>query len=177
MIIQAAERLITGQGASALTVRGIAAEADMNPSLVRYYYDTTEDLLIAFFRELADRHCRKIDEALGEKRPLQALWDLQTKAPSGLMTMEIMSLGHRFEGLRHQLALHVDAVRTKATEFFREKCAGSMENAGVDSPEGVAFIFLAVTAALVADRGLGITTGNAEVIKRVDAWIAGLEGD
>ena len=93
------------------------------------------------------------------------------------MTMEIMSLGHRFEGLRHQLALHVDAVRTKATEFFREKCAGSMENAGVDSPEGVAFIFLAVTAALVADRGLGITTGNAEVIKRVDAWIAGLEGD
>jgi AcrR family transcriptional regulator len=176
LIIEAAERLITGQGASALTVRGIAAEAGMNPSLVRYYYETTEDLLIAFFRLLADGHCRMIDKALATERPLQALWDLQTKAPSGLLTMEVMSLGHRYEGLRHELAMHVELVRTKLARFFQEMFTKTGENDKGNSSEGIAFIFLAVTAALVADRGLGISAGNAEVMKLVDTWIVEWEG-
>jgi len=176
LILEAAERLISDQGASALTVRGIATEAGMNPSLVRYYYETTQDLLIAFFQQLAEGHCRKIDEALKAERPLQALWNLQTKAPSGLLTMEIMSLGHRYEALREELAVHVGVVRTKIARALQEACAKTDRNPGMDSPEGTAFVFLAIASALVADRGLGITLGNTEGTHLVEAWIARLEG-
>ncbi|WP_037492407.1 TetR/AcrR family transcriptional regulator [Sphingobium indicum] len=175
LILEAAERLISNQGASALTVRGIATEAGMNPSLVRYYYETTQDLLIAFFQQLAEGHCRKIDEALKAEQPLQALWNLQTRAPSGLLTMEIMSLGHRYEALREQLVMHVEVVRTKIARALQEAFERTDRNPGTASPEGAAFVFLAVAAALVADRGLDITKGNAEGTHLVEAWIAGLE--
>lgn len=176
LILEAAERLIGDQGASALTVRGIAREAGMNSSLVRYHYETTQDLLIAFFRQIAEGHCRKIDEALKAERPLQALWNLQTKAPSGLLTMEIMTLGHRHVALREELAMHVETVRTKLARAFEEAVARGDRNRGANSPEGMAYVFLAVTSALVADRGLAITTGNAEGARLVESWIVGLEG-
>lgn len=176
LIFEAAERLIASQGAASLTVRGIAAEAGMNPSLVRYYYESTEDLLIAFFRQMAEEHSRKVEEALCAPHPLRALWNLHTRAPSGLLTMEIMSLGHRYENIREELVRHMDAVRKHVSRALQDKLSGEASCFGTNSPSGAAFIFLATAAALIADRGIGIHSGNAQAEELVECWLDKVEG-
>ena len=175
LILQATARVITEEGSAALSVRRVAKEAGIYPSLVHYYFETTEALLLAFFREQAARHVRLIDEALAAERPLKALWDVKTRAPSGLMTLEIMSLGHRYESLRRELGAHLQVVRKALSQALADVLARRGDAALGSSPEAAAFMLLAAAGALVADRGIGLTAGHAKVSQLTLAWISELE--
>jgi AcrR family transcriptional regulator len=54
-LLLAAERLVIAEGVLALTVRRIAAEADANSALIRYYFDNIDGLLVELARLNAAR--------------------------------------------------------------------------------------------------------------------------
>jgi AcrR family transcriptional regulator len=56
-LLAAAERLFAARGYAAVSVRAIAAEADVNWSLVGYYFRGKEGLLVEIYR----RHCRTLN--------------------------------------------------------------------------------------------------------------------
>ena len=55
LILEAAEALIRDQGYAAVSTRKVAAKAGLKPSLVHYYFPTTDDLFLAVFRRGADQ--------------------------------------------------------------------------------------------------------------------------
>ena len=91
------------------------------------------------------------------------------------MTLEIMSLGHRYESLRRELGAHLQVVRKALSQALADALARRGDAALGNSPEAAAFMLLAAAGALVADRGIGVTAGHAKVTQLTLAWISELE--
>src|ERR1700712_2116321 len=72
LIIEAAELVMIEEGYAAASTRRVAARAGLKPSLVHYYFPTTEDLLLAVNRKGAAESDRRLDEALSSPDPLRA---------------------------------------------------------------------------------------------------------
>ena len=58
-------------GYGAVSTRKVAARAGLKPSLVHYYFPTTDDLLLAVSRRGADESDRMIEQALASGDPDQ----------------------------------------------------------------------------------------------------------
>lgn len=65
-LLEAAIRLMLQEGASAVTHRRAAQEAESSPSSVRYYFRTREDLLVAAWAELEARRVETARRLLEE---------------------------------------------------------------------------------------------------------------
>ena len=63
LILDATEQLIREEGYAAVSTRRVAAKAGLKPSLVHYYFTTTDDLLLAMSRRGAEESDRMIEEA------------------------------------------------------------------------------------------------------------------
>ncbi|HKT76885.1 MAG TPA: TetR family transcriptional regulator [Sphingobium sp.] len=174
LILEAAERVLLTQGYPALSIRRVATEAGMKTPLIHYHFETTEDLLIALYRHVGEKHRRNIQAALASDRPLHALWDVNTGGDSGRLIAEMVGLGHRNEAVRAELAAHVEEFRAMQARAFDTALRARPATAGC-TPEAAIFILTAVTSALVMDRGVGITAGHDDSIAFVKACIDRLE--
>ena len=120
LILEATERVLQIQGYAALGVPRVAAEAGMKTPLVHYNFETTEDLLIAFYRYIGEKHRLNIEAALASNRPIHARWDINAGRDAGRLTAKMISLGHRNEAVRAELATHVEEFRTMQARAFEK---------------------------------------------------------
>ena len=77
-LVDAAERLLLAEGYAAVTSRRVAAEADLKPQLVHYYFRTMDDLFLEVFRRRADENLDRLHRAIAEDGSLRRLWQLNT---------------------------------------------------------------------------------------------------
>ena len=174
LILEATERLLQTQGHNALTVRRVAAEAGMKTPLVHYHFETTEDLLIAFYRYIGEKHRLNIEAALASDRPIHALWDVNTARDAGRLMAEMIGLGHRNEVVRAEFAAHVENFRAMQAQAFETALRPHAAAAGC-TPDAAIFILTAVTTALIMDRSVGINAGHEDSIAFVKACMDRLE--
>lgn len=174
LILEATERVLQSQGYAAISVRRIASEAGMKTPLIHYHFETTEDLLIAFYRYIGEKHQLNIEAALASDRPIHALWDINTGRDSGRLMAEMIGLGHRHESVRAELATHVEKFRVMQALAF-DKALHAHPATADCTPDAAIFILTAVTTALVMDRSIGITAGHEDSIAFVKACIDRLE--
>src|SRR3546814_6595914 len=73
LIIEAAQQLIREEGYGATSTRRIAARAGLKPSLVHYYFPTTDDLLVEVSRHGAEESDRMIERSEEHTSELQSL--------------------------------------------------------------------------------------------------------
>ena len=76
LIIAATELVIREEGYSAASTRRVALRAGLKPSLVHYYFPTTDDLLLAVFERGAAKSDEMIEAAIASGDPVRALWRL-----------------------------------------------------------------------------------------------------
>jgi DNA-binding transcriptional regulator YbjK len=72
-LLEATARVVGTHGLAALSQRAVAAEADVPPSAVLYYFASVDELVGAAFRTLNDAHIGGLTAAAGAADPPAAL--------------------------------------------------------------------------------------------------------
>ncbi|MCJ2185296.1 TetR/AcrR family transcriptional regulator [Novosphingobium beihaiensis] len=177
LIIEAAKQLIREEGYAATSTRRIAARAGLKPSLVHYYFPTTDDLLVEVSRQGAEDSDRMIEEALASDDPLRALWEFFVDTSRTAMALEFMAMANHREAVRRHMAEHSEAMRVRQGEILRHILGDRIHRLEGFSPEGLSLVLAGIGRAIVMEEGLGVKTGHAEARKIVETWLAKLAPD
>lgn len=170
-ILQATEELIREQGYAAVSTRRVAARAGLKPSLVHYYFPTTDDLLVAVSKRGAEESDRMMEEALNSDDPLNALWKFFSDTSRTAISLEFMAMANHRESVRQHMAEHSEAMRKRQIEMLT-KVLGE-KYAGPDGcpPAGLSVILAGIGRCLVMEGGLGVTEGHKEARALVEQWL------
>lgn len=175
-LLDAAERLMLRDGYAAVTSRGVAAEAGLNPGLVYYYFGPMDSLLIEVFRRRAARMVERQEEALASEQPLWALWDLIRDQTNTALNLEFLALGNHRKAIRAELKKF--SIRFRRMQF--EGLEKVLSEHGVDTklwpPEAVMLFMDGITRFMLEEDAYGLNLGHAQAEAVVERLIGELEG-
>lgn len=171
LILEATEQLIREEGYAAVSTRRVAAKAGLKPSLVHYYFTTTDDLLLAMSRRGADESDRMIEAALASDDPLRALWRYLTDTSRIGIALEFMALANHRKAVRAHMAEHCEAMRKREVEIFTQLLGERLAGEGGLPPVALSLVLAGIGRALVMEGGLGVTAGHAEARAFVEQWL------
>ena len=175
-ILDATEQLMRDEGYAAVSTRRVAAQAGLKPSLVHYYFPTTDDMLLALFRRGAELSVTRLEAALASDRPLHALWQYNLDQVQTAVAMEFMALASHRRALRTEIAEHGERLRAMQQALLARIAAHTAARPGAEAaPEGFALLLAGVARALVMEGGLGIAGGHDNARQFIENWIARLE--
>jgi AcrR family transcriptional regulator len=158
-LVDAAEKLLLGEGYAAVTSRRVAAAADLKPQLVHYYFRTMDDLFLAVFRRRADDDISRFERAVAADGSLRNLWKLNSDPRRTAFTMEFVALANHRKAIRNEIALYAERFRAAQLDAF----STALEASGVapDLPPEVALLLMTgLSQVLALEQGLGITAGH-----------------
>ena len=167
-ILDAAEALIREEGYGAVSTRRVATRAGLKPSLVHYYFPTTDDLLIALFRRGADQSDEMLEEALSAPDPLRALWEFFADTSRTALSLEFMALANHRKTIRAFMVEHSEQMRERQVELLTRLLG---ERIGGFQPAGLSLVLAGIGRALIMEGGLGVAGGHADARAYVEAWI------
>ena len=176
-IVEATGELIRGEGYAAVSTRRVAAVAGLKPSLVHYYFPTTDDLLLAVSRHGAAESDRMIEEALASDDPVRALWEFFIDTSRTAMALEFMAMANHREAVRQHMAEHSVAMRTRQVEILKQVLGERIKVLEGFDPAGLTLVLAGIGRAIVMEEGLGVKTGHAEAVAIVETWLAKLAPD
>lgn len=171
LILDAADQLLAEEGYAAVSTRKVAARAGLKPSLVHYYFPTTDDLWLAVFRRGAEKSDEMLEAALTSDNPLKALWQYLADTSRTAQTLEIMALANHRKAVRAEIAVHSEQMRRRQVEALTRIYGDRL--AGYD-PAGLTLILAGVGRALVMEGGFGVQGGHDAARRMVEEWIDGL---
>jgi len=171
LILEATEQLILDQGYAAVSTRRVAARAGLKPSLVHYYFPTTDDLLLAVSRRGADDSDRLIAEALASDDPLGELWKFLLDTSRTVMALEFMALANRREALRDHMAEHCRQMREREVKIFRELIGDRLNGADGLTPEALSVVLAGIGRAIIMEENLGVVSGHEAAKAFVEKWL------
>jgi len=171
-ILDATERLMRDEGYAAVSTRRVAAQAGLKPSLVHYYFPTTDDMLVALFRRGAELSSARLDAVLASDKPLHALWQYNIDQVQTATALEFMALASHRKVLRAQIAAHAEQLRSRQAAVLAEIAANQFDEC---LPEGFTLIMAGIARALVMEGGMGIAGGHNAARAFMEQWIARLE--
>lgn len=177
VLLDAAERLMLEEGYAAVTSRRVAEKAGLKPQLVHYYFRTMGDLYLAVFRRRAEQGLEAQALALKSAQPLWALWRYSSDPRVTAFTVEFMALASHRDELRAEFARYGEMFRQKERQVLTE----TLQRYGIDAtdvPPVVWAVFAtSLSRILVMETALGMSTGHAETLEFVEAWLRQLEGE
>jgi AcrR family transcriptional regulator len=170
-IIAATEAIFIEEGYGAASTRRVAARAGLKPSLVHYYFPTTEDLLLAMSRKGQAESDEWLDRALASPEPLQALWQLITSFSRNALALETMALANHREAIRVEIKRHSDEMRARQVTAIERVLHERLALDPVLTAPGLSLILAGIGRALVMEGGLGITAGHDDAKRWVENWL------
>jgi AcrR family transcriptional regulator len=171
LILAATEALMREEGYGGVSTRRVAARAGLKPSLVHYYFPTTDDLLLALFHMGADQSDEMIDDALASDDPLRALWDFFADPSRTAMALEFMALANHRKTLQAEMAEHSERMRVKQVAALEQLLGERLAGPDGCPPAGLSLVLAGIGRALVMEGGLGVTGGHAEAVDYVRQWL------
>lgn len=176
LIVKAAEDLIRDEGYASVSTRRIAARAGLKPSLVHYYFPTTDDLLIEVSRKGAAESDRMIEDALASDDPLASLWSFFVDTSRTAMALEFMAMANHREALRATMAEHSEAMRLRQIEILSHVLGDRLLGPDGCPPAGLTVVLAGIGRAIVMEENLGVKSGHQEAIAFVRDWLDRLTG-
>lgn len=177
LIVQATQELIRDEGYAAISTRRVAARAGLKPSLVHYYFPTTDDLLVEVSRTGAEESDQMIEEALASDDPLRSLWEFFVDTSRTAMALEFMAMANHREAVRKHMAQHSEAMRARQVEILKHILGDRIDRLEGFDPAGLSVVLAGIGRAIVMEQSLGVKTGHAEAMKIVETWLAKLAPD
>jgi AcrR family transcriptional regulator len=172
-IILAAEQVIRDEGYAAASTRRVAAVGGFKPSLVHYYFPSTDDLLLAVFERGAAQSDAMVDAALAGPDPVRALWRFFSDASRTAISVEFIALAIHRPAIRAQIAAHSETMRARQAQLIGNLLARRIEAEG-GSAAGLSVILAGIGRALMMEAALGVTSGHDEARAWVDRWLSDL---
>lgn len=176
-MLDAAEALMREQGYAAVSTRKVATRAGLKPSLVHYYFPTTDDLLIALFRRGADQSDVMLEEALSAPDPLRALWDFFADTSRTALTLEFMALANHRKAIRAFMVEHSEVMRARQVELLARLPVQTGSSFADCPPAGLSLLLAGIGRALVMEGGMGVVGGHAEARAFVEQWLEQLAAE
>jgi AcrR family transcriptional regulator len=171
LIIAATELVIREEGYSAASTRRVALRAGLKPSLVHYYFPTTDDLLLAVFERGAAKSDEMIEAAIASGDPVRALWRFFSDDSRTALSVEYLALAIRRPAIRAKIATHSDAMRKQQVELFEQLLGARLNGPDGCPPAGLSVILAGIGRALFMESALGVSTGHKEATAWVDHWL------
>lgn len=160
-LIRATAQVMLEEGYAAATSRRVAAQAEVKPALVHYYFPSMDDLFIAVLQAGAETNLSTQQEAFAQDAPLHALWELNS-AQGAALWMEFMALANHRKAIRSEIAGYADRFR----ELEESAMASALQAHGVDTdefpPVVMSMIVASLARILVLEQGLGISRGHTQ---------------
>jgi AcrR family transcriptional regulator len=169
-LLQAAEQVVVRDGWRAATSRAIAAQAELNPGLVNYYFGSKDDLLLEALQRAFERFEAPLVETLAEAglaetlAAMATMVDAEPSSPEARMLFEASLQAVVDERLRE---LSVAKLRE-----FRSMLATKLRAEGRDAATAGAWATLVAAAldGLLLHRMIDANTDTAGAIRAlVDA--------
>lgn len=171
LIIAATELVIREEGYSAASTRRVALRAGLKPSLVHYYFPTTDDLLLAVFERGAAKSDEMIAAAIASSDPVRALWRFFSDDSRTALSVEYLALAIRRPAIRAKIATHSEAMRKQQVELFERLLGARLAGPDGCPPAGLSVILAGIGRALFMESALGVSTGHNEATAWVDDWL------
>ena len=152
----------------------MAARAGLKPSLVHYYFPTTDDLLMAVNHKGAAESDRRMEEALNAPDPLRAMWKLMTDTSQTALALEMMALANHRKAIRTDIGRHAEEVRLRQAEALGKLLGDRIAKFGGCPPEGLSLILAGIGRALIMEGALGVSAGHKEAAAWVERWMDAL---
>jgi AcrR family transcriptional regulator len=171
LILEAADALLRDEGYGAVSTRRVAAVAGLKPSLVHYYFPTTDDLWLALFRLGAEQSDAMLEAALTAPDPLAALWDFFADTSRTGVALEFMALANHKEMLRTEMVAHSERMRERQVAVLSRVLGERYAEANRCPPAGLTLVLAGIGRALIMEGELGVKGGHAEARAFVEQWI------
>ncbi|WP_159981624.1 MULTISPECIES: TetR/AcrR family transcriptional regulator [unclassified Novosphingobium] len=171
LIVEATNQLIRDEGYASVSTRRVAACAGLKPSLVHYYFPTTDDLLVEVSRLGASQSDLMIEEALASDDPLRALWGFFVDTSRTAMALEFMALANHRPAVRDYMAQHSEAMRARQVDILKRILGDRINRLEGFDAAGLSLILAGIGRAIVMEEGLGVRTGHAEAMRIVETWL------
>ena len=172
-LLDAAERLLVERGHAGLTTRALAAEAGVNHGLVHYYFGSLENLLARVLERFTDAMIVRQRAMYSADVPFLEKWRsamryLESDREYQKVWWELQALAWTRPELRERVAAVNAAWRSVLTEAFAEP----HRRYEIEMPLA-ALVSLVITfnEGLILERLSGVTTGHAELLDWIDAWL------
>lgn len=169
-ILDATEQVLVEEGYGAASTRRVAARAGLKPSLVHYYFPTTDDLMIAVYRRAADWASAELEKALASPEPLLALWHYTQNTTRTALTVEFLAMAPHRKALQAAMVEHAGQSHAAQLEVIG-KALG--ERANAVPPDIFATLISALGRSLVMEGSIGISDGHTETRAWIENWLKG----
>ena len=176
LILDVTERMIRDEGYAAVSTRRVAAGAGLKPSLVHYYFPTTDDLFLALHKRGSEQSDQMVQAALDSEDPIRALWDFFTDTSRTAISLEFMALANHRKTLRKEMVKHSEIMRERQVEALTRLLGDKLAGDTRWSPAGLSVILAGIGRVLVMEGGLGVKGGHAEARAFVEQWLDELLG-
>ena len=169
LLLDTAEKLIVDEGYAAVSTRRVGLEAGIKPSLVHYYFPSTDDLLQAVYQRAAEQAHQRILDALAASRPLEALWSLSKESAHTSLGTELYALANHRDVIRGEIAARGAAFRASEAEALARALGGRLDQ-GVCDPRALIILITGISRILVMEQAIGLTDGHVEVSTLIE-WL------
>jgi AcrR family transcriptional regulator len=176
-LLDAVERLMLSQGYAAVTYRRLAAEADVNPALVQYYFPTLDDLLLATLRRAMEGHVERLVAALKERpdEPLRVIWEYSNEEATGALLLEFVGLGNHRKSIKAEIAQVAEKVRQVQLEAVNSMPRPPGHLIGEISPPALLVVLSGMPKLLRFESSLGVLTAHTEVREAFERYLDAVE--
>lgn len=177
LMLDTTETMMREEGYAAVSSRSIAAKAGLKPSLVHYYFPTTDDLFLAVLKRGAAQSDAMIEAALATDDPVRALWDFLADASRTALSLEFMALANHRKSLRAAMVEHSEAMRARQAEAFTRLLGDRLKQmTGGMTAAGLAVVLAGIGRVLVMEGGFGVQAGHGDARQFVERWLDELLG-
>lgn len=170
-IVAATVELIRDEGYAAASTRRVAARAGLKPSLVHYYFPTTDDLLLEVCRQGAEDSDGMIEEALASADPVRALWRFFVDTSRTAMSVEFIALANHRPAVREKMAEHSFAMRKRQVEILERLLGDRMKAVEGFDPAGLVVVLAGIGRCIVMEENLGVDAGHEQARAIVEGWL------
>jgi AcrR family transcriptional regulator len=171
LIVDTAEQVIREEGYAAASTRRVAIRAGLKPSLVHYYFPTTDDLFLAVFKRGAAQSDAMIEQALSSDDPLRALWGFFADTSRTTLALEFVALANHRKVIGAEIARHSEAMRARQVAALEQLIGEKLAASGSGTPAGFSVVLAGIGRALVMEGEMGIRSGHVDAQAFVDAWL------
>ena len=184
-LLDAAEQQLIDQGHAAMTVRSVAAQAGVNHGLVRYHFQTLDNLLLETFDRFSHELFERQRILYAEDRPFIEKW----RSAMGYIEIEDRKSGYSKLWLEMQaMAWNRPDLQTRLQDINRQwrtiltdAFTDAMDDYGIDTNqfpvEAVVSLVLTFNLGLQVEAIGGTTDGHAALLAMIDGWLQSLEAD
>ena len=173
-ILEATEQVLVEEGYAAASTRRVAARAGLKPSLVHYYFPTTDDLMLAVYRRCAEWANAELEKALADPEPLLALWRYTIDTTRTALMIEFIAMATHRKSLQAAMAEHAGQTHALQLQVV-ERALG--DRASEVPPVVLVALIAALGRSLVMEAGMGTGIGHAEATAWFENWLARLRSD